>query len=112
MARINVPTSFLCEQWNCRNDPEGYDNCESTFHFSHAFSVLQVTLWMSSDRRAKSRRFDEFLHRPLPWDIVPASQLHLRFQREETPPEGLFVFVINQEYGSGVPFVGQPTTGS
>jgi hypothetical protein len=45
-------------------------------------------------------------------DIVPVRQVHLHFQREETAPERLLVFVINQEKGSSVPFVDQPTTGS
>jgi len=35
------------------------------------------------ERRAKSRRFDEYLHSSLPWGIVPVTRVHLYFQREK-----------------------------
>jgi hypothetical protein len=51
--------------------------------------------------RAKSRRFDEYLHGSLPWGIVPVTRVHLYFQREKAPHVRGFAFVINKEHGRG-----------
>jgi hypothetical protein len=51
--------------------------------------------------RAKSRRFDEYLHGSLPWGIVPVTRVHLYFQREKAQHVRGFAFVINKEHGRG-----------
>jgi hypothetical protein len=51
--------------------------------------------------RAKSRRFNEYLHGSLPWGIAPVTRVHLYFQREKAPHVRGFAFVINKEHGRG-----------
>jgi hypothetical protein len=51
--------------------------------------------------RAKSRRFDEYLHVSLPWGIVPVTRVHLYFQTEKAPHVRGFAFVINKEHRRG-----------